>query len=283
MDWAIPLLTLTAMEIVLGIDNIVFISILCGKLPEAQRAKARTIGLGLAMGMRILLLFCISWVLGLTAPIFQLTDLGVPESWVLPDDVPATPATPESTTGHGHGHVHGPEEINNISIRDLILLVGGLFLIWNSVMEIHHKLEGDEQESHAEPKRVTFQSVLLQIAILDIIFSLDSVITAVGMAKDIWVMVVAVILSIVVMMIFAGSIERFVTAHPTIKMLALSFLILIGVLLVAEGIGTPVNKGYIYFAMAFSLIVELLNLKIRKGKPRIPLKMATSSTNPSQD
>lgn len=276
MDWVIPLLTLTAMEIVLGIDNIVFISILCGKLPQTQRAKARTIGLGLAMGMRIALLFCISWVLGLTTPIFQLTDLGIPEGWIIPDEVQTAPQMPEQPAGHGHGHAHGPEEINNISIRDLILLCGGLFLIWNSVMEIHHKLEGEE-EAHAEPKHVTFQSVLLQIAILDIIFSLDSVITAVGMAKDIWVMVVAVILSVLVMMAFAGSIERFVTAHPTIKMLALSFLILIGVLLVAEGIGTPVNKGYIYFAMAFSLIVEVLNLKIRRGKPRIPLKIATSA------
>ena len=280
MDWLVALVTLTAMEIVLGIDNIVFISILCGKLPEAQRAAARTIGLGLAMGTRILLLLSISWVLSLTTPIFHLTDLGVPPSWL------------ESPGRHGHGHsLHGVNasesetdeaatsaeseeetsaneeeelgEVNSVSWRDLILLVGGLFLIGNSVIEIHHKLEGHES-GHQEVEHASFRSVLFQIAILDIIFSLDSVITAVGMASQIWVMVVAVILAIIVMMLFAGTVERFVSMNPTVKMLALSFLILIGVLLVAEGIGTPVNKGYIYFAMTFSLIVELLNIRIRK-------------------
>ncbi|SFH95136.1 TerC family protein [Planctomicrobium piriforme] len=260
MDWIIALVTLTAMEIVLGIDNIVFISILCGKLPVAQRAKARTIGLGLAMGTRILLLLSLNWVLSLTNPIIQLTDLGVPASWVLPEGVPIDPP-PGAEPSHSHGH--GPEEVNNISIRDLILLFGGLFLIGNSVLEIHHKLEGEEG-SHDAPSQVSFTSVLIQIAILDIIFSLDSVITAVGMAKHIWVMVTAVVLSVIVMMMFAGAVERFVTKYPTIKMLALSFLILIGVLLVAEGIGSPVNKGYIYFAMAFSLAVELLNMRLRK-------------------
>ncbi len=256
------------MEIVLGIDNIVFISILCGKLPVHQRVKARITGLSMAMGMRILLLLSLSWVLGLTAPVFQLTDIGVPSSWIFPEGYEPSAAGETPAGGHGHSQVHGPEEINTISIRDLILLAGGLFLICNSVIEIHHKIEGEE-EKNAQPSKVSFGSVMVQIALLDIIFSLDSVITAVGMAQQIWVMVVAVILSILVMMVFAGSIERFVTKYPTIKMLALSFLILIGVLLVAEGIGTPVNKGYIYFAMAFSLIVELMNLKIRRGSKKV--------------
>jgi len=262
MEWLIALVTLTAMDIVLGIDNIVFISILCGKLPEAQRTWARTIGLGLAMGTRILLLLCLSWVLSLTTPVFELTDLGIPASWVLPDDF-----DPTAEQGPAHAHGHGPEEINQVSIRDLILLLGGLFLIGNSVLEIHHKLEESEEE-HATPSRVSFNAVLFQIAVLDIIFSLDSVITAVGMAKEIWVMIVAVVLAVIVMMLFAGAVERFVSKYPTVKMLALSFLILIGVLLVAEAIGTPVNKGYIYFAMAFSLAVELLNLKLRSRSKR---------------
>jgi len=274
MDWVLPLLTLTAMEIVLGIDNIVFLSILCGKLPAVQRAKARFIGLSLAMGMRIMLLLSLNWVLGLTQPVFELTDLGVPHAWIFPADyVPPEVSTPAVPT-HGHGAHHGPEEINSISIRDLILLVGGLFLICNSVLEIHHRLEEDEKTHHVS-NQVTFRSVLIQIALLDLIFSLDSVITAVGMAQQIWVMVLAVVISIIIMMIFAGPIERFVTQFPTIKMLALSFLILIGVLLVAEGVGTPVNKGYIYFAMAFSLVVELLNLKIR-GRSLKPDSSTTS-------
>lgn len=266
-DWIVPLITLTAMEIVLGIDNIVFISILCGKLPQQQRKKARTIGLGLAMGTRILLLLSLNWVLGLTAPVFHLTDLGVPASWVQsaadPKATSPEPHPPEApATGHEPAAAHSLHDVNSISIRDLILLVGGLFLITNSVLEIHHKIEG-EHPSHGSPKAANFNAVLFQIAVLDIIFSLDSVITAVGMAKEIWVMVTAVILAIFVMMAFAGTVERFVHKYPTVKMLALSFLILIGVLLVAEGIGTPVNKGYIYFAMAFSLAVELLNMRIR--------------------
>ncbi|WP_437229135.1 TerC family protein [Planctomicrobium sp. SH661] len=259
MDWLIPLLTLTAMEIVLGIDNIVFISILVGKLPPERRALARTLGLGGAMVTRILLLLSLSWVLSLDEPFVHFTDLGVPSSWIEAIQ-PKGKDVPAEVIAHQY------EEINGISVRDLILLVGGLFLIGNSVVEIHHKLESHE-DRHQVPQRASFSSVLIQIAVLDIIFSLDSVITAVGMAKEIWVMVVAVILSICVMMLFAGSVERFVTKHPTVKMLALSFLILIGVLLVAEGVGTPINKGYIYFAMAFSLGVELLNMRLRKPQP----------------
>ena len=267
MDWLIPLLTLTAMEIVLGIDNIVFIAILAGRLPEHQQARARTLGLGAALVSRILLLFSLSWLLGLTEPIFHLTDLGIPAEWVESAHVVESAAEVEAGTDAA-GHV-APEEfhdMNGVSWRDLILLVGGLFLIGKSVTEIHHKIEGigPEKEVTEHP---TMTSVLVQIAILDLIFSLDSVITAVGMAKDLWVMVVAVIVAVGVMLWAAGPISGFVERHPTLKILALSFLILIGVLLVAEGIGTHVNKGYIYFAMAFSLIVEMINLKIRKRGP----------------
>lgn len=270
MEWLIPLLTLTAMEIVLGIDNIVFIAILAGRLPAHQQAKARTLGLGAALVTRILLLFSLSWLLGLTTPVFHLTDLGIPEAWVA-SDVPvphtAEPHSGESEVGHAApAELH---DVNGISWRDLILLAGGLFLIGKSVTEIHHKIEGVGSE-HAVTEHPSMASVLVQIAILDIVFSLDSVITAVGMAKQLWVMVAAVIVAVGVMLWASGPISAFVERHPTLKILALSFLILIGVLLVAEGIGTPVNKGYIYFAMAFSLIVEMINLKVRApGRSRI--------------
>lgn len=266
MEWLIPLVTLTAMEIVLGIDNIVFISILVGRLPEAQRATARTIGLAAAMIMRLLLLFSISWVLRLDQPLFLLTDLGFPSGW-LESFTAGGMKTPDPQVA-----LHHFNEINQISIRDLILLGGGLFLIGNSVVEIHHKIEGHDEGHQAGEEKASFRSVLFQIAIIDLVFSLDSVITAVGMAKEIWIMCVAVIVSILIMMAFAGTVERFVTKHPTIKILALSFLILIGVLLVAEGVGTPVNKGYIYFAMAFSLVVELLNIRLRTAKSRTRLR-----------
>jgi predicted tellurium resistance membrane protein TerC len=253
MDIIIPLVALTAMEIVLGIDNIVFIAILVGRLPESQRAKGRILGLGLALGARILLLFSLAWILGLDEPIFELHGLqGLLTSW---------------------GLAEMPEEVIQVSVRDLILLVGGLFLIGKSVHEIHVKLE-DHGEQQKAVVHASFGSVLIQIALLDIIFSLDSVITAVGMVeKDkLWVMVVAIILAVIVMMIFSGKVSRFVDRHPTIKMLALSFLILIGVMLVAEGVGTSINKGYIYFAMFFSLVVELLNMKIRgRLRPASPV------------
>jgi predicted tellurium resistance membrane protein TerC len=232
MDWItdpqawIAFATLTALELVLGIDNIVFISILTGKLPVDQQPRARTIGLGLAMGMRIGLLFALSWVIGLTAPLFAV--LG-----------------------------------REISGRDLILLLGGLFLIGKSTFEIHDKLEGEEGHASAKVK-ASFASVLVQIMLLDIVFSLDSVITAVGMAKDLGVMISAVVASVAAMMVFSGPVSDFVHRHPTFKMLALSFLLLIGVMLVADGLGAHIPKGYIYFAMAFSLFVETLNLFIRK-------------------
>ncbi len=233
--WA-ALATLTALEIVLGIDNIIFISILTGKLPESQQARGRTIGLALAMIMRILLLFSISWVMGLTAPLFEIFG-------------------------------------ETISGRDLILLGGGLFLIAKATHEIHHKLEGDGQHStERSAKAVSFGSVLMQIALLDIVFSLDSVITAVGMADHVTIMVIAVMLAIGVMMIFATPISDFVHRHPTVKMLALSFLILIGVTLTAEGLDFHIPKGYIYTAMAFAFLVEMLNLRTRHEEPPVELR-----------
>lgn len=234
----VALIALTAMEIVLGIDNIVFISVVSSRLPLAEQATARKIGLLAAMGTRLLLLLTITWVMRLTTPIFP----------------------PLSNAGFFVEYLQHHTEINNISVRDLILLVGGLFLIRSSVIEIHNKIEGSH-EDHAKGKVAGFWNVIVQIAILDIIFSLDSVITAVGMAESIWVMISAVIVAVGVMMIFAGTVSHFVEKHPTVKMLALSFLLLIGVMLVAEGIGTHIEKGYIYFAMAFALLVEFLNLR----------------------
>lgn len=233
----IALVALTAMEIVLGIDNIVFIAILTSRLPKSQQPSARRLGLGLAMVTRILLLFSLKWILQLDDPVFHLSDLGIPASWFA-------------------------EEANAVSVRDIILLVGGLFLVGKSVHEIHAKLEGGPEYHEAGPS-ASYMGVLAQIAVIDVVFSLDSVITAVGMANDLWVMVLAIVLAVAVMMIFAGPVSAFVERHPTVKMLALSFLILIGVMLIAEGVGTEINKGYIYFAMAFALAVEFLNLRMR--------------------
>jgi predicted tellurium resistance membrane protein TerC len=221
----IALVTLTSLEIVLGIDNIVFISILTGKLPEEQRQKGRLIGLSLAMIMRIVLLMTLAWIVRLTAPLFT---------------------------------VFG----NEISGRDLILILGGLFLIAKSTHEIHDKLEGEEAEHRAKAAK-SFGSIMIQIMILDLVFSLDSVITAVGMVDEIPIMVAAVIIAIIFMMLFAKTIGEFVEGHPTVKMLALSFLLLIGMALVADGLDFHIPKGYIYFAMGFSVFVEILNLKLR--------------------
>ena len=273
MDWIVAFVTLTAMEIVLGIDNIVFIAILVGKLPAEQQARARRLGLVGALVTRILLLLSITWVMGLTKPVFHLTDLGIPQSWVTDDDgsiatvdsasSPSLNPQPSTLNPPAASHVTGHGDRNGISWKDIILLVGGVFLIWHSVKEIHEKVEGPPAVSDEPSGKVSFNTVLFQIALFDIIFSLDSVITAVGMAKQIGVMIAAVIAAMLVMLVFAGKVSAFVDKHPTIKVLALSFLILIGVLLVAEGFGTGMNKGYIYFAMAFSLIVEIVNMRVR--------------------
>lgn len=237
----ISLLTLTVLEIVLGIDNIVFISILAGKLPANKQKKARTVGLGLAMITRVLLLFSLSWVMRLTTPLFNIGD------WI------------------GITNAEWLEKMA-ISGRDLILLIGGLFLIYKSTHEIHNKLEGDEDEDGVKGKVQSFAGIIVQILILDIVFSLDSVITAVGMADHIEIMIAAVVIAVGVMMVSASAISDFVNNHPTVKMLALSFLLLIGVSLLAEGLDQHIPKGYIYFAMAFSVLVELLNLKMKSGK-----------------
>ena len=222
----IALATLTFLEIVLGVDNVIFISILSGKLPQAQQARARRLGLLAAMGTRVLLLFSLAWISKLTTPWF--TVLG-----------------------------------QEISGRDLILILGGLFLLAKSTYEIHDKLEGEE--GHASKKvAASFTSVIVQIMLLDIVFSLDSVITAVGMVRELWVMVTAVIVAVLIMMLSAEPISDFVHRHPTVKMLALSFLLLIGVSLLAEGFGQHISKGYIYFAMGFSVFVEMINLRLRK-------------------
>jgi len=250
--WA-ALATLTALEIVLGIDNIIFISILTGRLPQDQQAKARTIGLALAMGMRIALLFAISWVMSLTEPVGWL-----PQLPFLSD----VPLHPEDGIGSAPALLTG---------RDLILLLGGAFLLWKATKEIHEKLEGDAHHATERGATASFAGVLVQIALLDIVFSLDSVITAVGMADEIGVMIVAVVLAVGVMMFAAGPISNFVHKHPTLKMLALAFLILIGVTLVAEGLGQHISKGYIYSAMAFSLLVEMLNIRAGRKNPPVEL------------
>jgi predicted tellurium resistance membrane protein TerC len=262
MDWLsqpeawVAFLTLLALEIVLGIDNIIFISILAGKLPVAQQNKARLLGLGLAMFMRIALLFSLAWIVSLTAPLFSIPFLE-------PLFGGAKEAAAHATTS-GHDTVKGlPWEISG---RDIILLLGGLFLIAKSTHEIHQKLEGEEGHTS---KRVapSFASVIVQILLLDIVFSLDSVITAVGMVDNINIMISAVVVAIAFMMFFAKSISDFVDKRPTVKMLALSFLLLIGVTLLAEGFDQHISKGYIYFAMAFSVFVEMLNLKLRGSNP----------------
>ena len=238
MDWLsdpqawMGFLTLTVLEIVLGIDNIIFISILCGKLPPEQQGKARRIGLGLAMLMRILLLLSISWVVRLTKPLFTVPVLG-----------------------------------QELSGRDLVLLIGGLFLLAKATREIHEKLEGEEGHGSARVGP-SFTSVLLQIMVLDLVFSLDSVITAVGMVSQVSVMIAAVVVAVGFMMVFARPVSDFVHRHPTVKILALSFLLMIGLMLVVEGFHQHIPKGYVYFAMAFSVFVEMLNIRMRgKAEP----------------
>lgn len=235
-DNLVALLTLTALEIVLGVDNVIFISILAGKLPPEQQARARTIGLSLALVMRILLLFSLSWIIQLTAPLFTVLR-------------------------------------QEISGRDLILLLGGLFLLAKATYEIHERLEGEEGHGSASVP-ASFASVIVQILLLDVVFSLDSVITAVGMVDELPIMVAAVIIAIGIMLVSAGTISNFVNHHPTVKMLALSFLLLIGTSLIAEGLHFHIPKGYIYFAMAFSVLVEMLNLAARRRhRPTEPVEL----------
>jgi len=239
MEWLsnpeiwVAFLTLTALEIVLGIDNIIFISILVSRLPKAQQPKARFFGLALAMGTRILLLLSIAWVMRLTDDLFTVWEQGV-------------------------------------SGRDLILFFGGLFLLFKSTMEIWHSVEGEEEEQHGTGGAVKagFLGIILQIAVIDIVFSLDSVITAVGLVQNVPVMVAAIVIAVLVMMMSAGTISDFIEKHPTLKILALSFLIVVGTLLIAEAFGVHVPKGYVYFAMAFSLGVEALNIRMRKAMGR---------------
>ena len=234
MDWItdpqvwIALATLTGLEIVLGIDNIIFISILAGKLPEHKQSGARTIGLALAMISRIFLLFSLTWIMGLTRPLF--TALG-----------------------------------QEISGRDIILIAGGLFLLAKSTLEIHDKLEGKEGRA-SERAPSSYAGVLIQITLLDMVFSLDSVITAIGMANQLFIMIVAVVIAVIFMLLASGRISRFVERHPTIKVLALSFLLLIGIALIGDGLGMHIPKGYIYFAMAFSVFVEMINLRVRSSR-----------------
>jgi predicted tellurium resistance membrane protein TerC len=237
MEWLtdpqvwLALITLTALEIVLGIDNIIFISIQAGKLPVHQQEKARLVGLGLAMFIRVALLFSLTWLMGLTAPLFTVL----------------------------HQEISG---------RDFILISGGLFLLWKSTMEIHEKLEGEEGHSVGSTATVSFTAVIIQILLLDIVFSLDSIITALGMANNLAVMVAAVVIAVGFMMLFSGKISAFVDRHPTVKMLALSFLLMIGVALIGDGLDMHIPKGYIYFAMAFSVMVEMLNIRLRRqGTP----------------
>ena len=245
MEWItdpqiwVALLTLTALEVVLGIDNIIFISILAGKLPSSQQARARTVGLGLAMLTRIGLLLSITWIMRLTEPLFTVL-------------------------------------ANEISGKDIILIAGGLFLLAKSTHEIHQKLEGEEGGT-AVRGGASFSGVIIQIMLLDIVFSFDSVITAVGMTNQLGIMIAAVIIAIVFMMFFAGMVRDFVHRHPTIKMLALSFLLLIGVTLMAEGFDQHIAKGYIYFAMAFSVFVEMLNIRVR-GRHVPPVHLRESLT-----
>jgi predicted tellurium resistance membrane protein TerC len=266
----IALVALAAMEIVLGIDNIVFIAILSSRLPQAQQAAARQVGLLLAMGTRIALLFAITWVLGLDKhPLFQLSSLPMPEGlhdWLLD---------------------HAREEINRVTWKDLILLAGGLFLIGKATFEIHEKMEASHHGG-TKPAMSGFVAVIVQIALLDMVFSIDSVITAVGMVPKadkpeenpyaIYVMVTAIVIAVGVMLIFAGRVSAFIEKHPTLKILALAFLILIGVMLVAESIGTEIEKGYIYFAMGFAIFVEFINLRIRSMRQHAEDRAAKAET-----
>lgn len=276
----VSLLTLTLLEVILGIDNVVFIAILTGKLPPEQRPKAQKLGLGLAALSRILLLFAAAWVLALDDPKYTIVDAG---GWFGGDEAaevqPAEPhaaADPEAGAGQfsteeaeaTEKHDSGEHEPWAITIKDLIIFLGGLFLVGKAVYEIHDKLEGNDHAHGSAKAAISFGAIIAQILLLDVVFSIDSVITAVGIAEYLLIMIIAVLVAVVVMVVFAGPISRFVEAHPTMKILALSFLILIGVVLIAEAFEQEIPKGYIYFSMAFALLVEILNIRLKKvSKP----------------
>ena len=256
-EWLIALVTLSVMEIVLGIDNIIFIAIVADRLPPAQRNKARQIGLLVALGMRLLLLFGLTWLMGLTAPLFTLPDLSF---------------------------LHMPQAALEVSGRDLILIVGGLFLIGKSTHEIHQKLEGEDGQA-SKKVRASFASVIVQILLLDVVFSLDSVITAVGTVDRLPIMVAAVLVATGVMVLASSTISGFVDRHPSVKVLALSFLLMIGFTLIVEGLDHHVPKGYVYAAMAFSMFVEILNIRMRKKHEVVKLHAPYSTrdgTPPSE-
>lgn len=231
MDWLVGLLTLVVLEVILGLDNVIFISILAARLPADQQKKARNWGLGLAMVMRLALLAVVSWIMKLEGTLFTIWD-------------------------------------QDISGKDLILIVGGLFLIYKSATEIYHKMEGEEGDKSGKIKANSFRDILIQILLLDLVFSVDSIITAVGMVKEIWIMYTAVIITVVIMLVAAGPISRFINRHPAFKILALSFLLVIGMALMAEGLGVYIPKGYIYFSIAFALVVDLIQMRVaKKSKP----------------
>jgi predicted tellurium resistance membrane protein TerC len=247
MSWVVPLVMLTGMEIILGIDNIIFLSILVGALPKPQQRVARVVGLTLALGARMGLLLGIRYVMGLERPLFHLSSLGfLPEAWL-------------------HSHA-----VDSVTARDLVLVSGGLFLIAKSVLEIHERmaLAEDKAEPAARQPARSLPFALVQIVLLDLVFSLDSIISAIGMVKVVWIMVVAMTIAVVLMGIFSGRVSSFIEGHPTFKMLALSFLVLIGIVLIAEGMGTHISRGYVYVAMAFALGVEVLNMRTRKNRAK---------------
>lgn len=258
MDWIVALLMLTGMEIVLGIDNIVFLSILVGSLPQERQKAARFVGLALALGARMLLLLGIRYVMGLETPLFHLSSLGfIPDAWLHSANVDA------------------------ITGRDLVLFGGGVFLITKSVLEIHEKMEAKEDEDSADGRqRVpgSFAGAIAQIVVLDLIFSLDSIISALGMVKEVWIMIVAMTIAVAFMAFFAGTVSRFIETHPTFKVLALAFLVLIGIVLIAEGMGTHIHRAYVYVAMAFALVVEVLNMRARSHRARRAAKQKAAAT-----
>jgi predicted tellurium resistance membrane protein TerC len=259
MDWIVALLMLTGMELVLGIDNIVFLSILVGSLPPERQKAARFVGLALALGARMLLLLGIRFVMGLDSALFHLSSLGfIPDAWLHSSKVDA------------------------ITGRDLVLFGGGLFLITKSVLEIHKKMEAKDEEDVDElgKRRApgSFASAVAQIVVLDLVFSLDSIISAIGMVKQVWIMIVAMTIAVAFMAFFAGAVSRFIESHPTFKVLALAFLVLIGIVLIAEGMGTHIHRGYVYVAMAFALVVEVLNMRARSRRAKRAAKKRAAAS-----